>query len=168
MTVQNVLSLENLVDVQAVLAAATRRVIELKNNLPSFPEVKKQAVTLKKEFKALVSDDSKFYNDDLTGRVEMMTNEDGSRYYEGSFKVIPCTGQDGVYDEDFGSLAGTPYYVYNYQPDSAEQSLEFVNKVLPKGWTTEVRVEKGLVHKGGDLVTFYNHYVNVKSPNFFK
>jgi len=168
MTIQNVLSLESLVDVQAVLDAATRRLMELKSNLPSFPEVKKQAVTLKKEFKALVNDDSKFYNDDLTGRVEMMTNEDGSRYYEGSFKVIPCTGQDGVYDEDFGTLAGTPNYVYNFQPDSAEQSLEFVNKVLPKGWTTEVKVQKGLVHKGDDLVPYYNHYVNVKSPNFFK
>ena len=168
MTVQNVLSLENLVDVQAVLDAATRRVIELKNNLPSFPEVKKQAVTLKKEFKALVNDDSKFYNDDLTGRVEMMTNEDGSRYYEGSFKVIPSTGQEGVYDEDFGSIAGQPRYGYKFQLDSPDQTLEFVNKVLPKGWTTEVKIDKGLVHEGDDLVPYSSYYVNVKSPNFFK
>ena len=168
MTVQNVLALDNLSEVQALLNAATRRVIELTNNLPSFPEVKNQAVTLKREFRALVSDDSKFYSDDLTGRLSLMTNEDGSRYYEGEFEVIPCTGQIGVYGEKYGKWAGQPRYGYEFDLTSPDQTLEFVNKVLPKGWTAEAKLFEGLVHKGDDLVPYSSCYVEVKSPNFFK
>ena len=59
-------------------------------------------------------------------------------------------------------------YGYKFQLDSPDQTLEFVNKVLPKGWTTEVKIDKGLVHEGDDLVPYSSYYVNVKSPNFFK
>lgn len=168
MTVTAIKTSNDLGNIKSILKAAQDRVAELENNLPSYKEVKDEYLQFKRNFKALVSDDSKFYSDDLTGKCSFVRGEDGLGCYVGSVRVIPALGQIGVYDERFGKLAGTPRYAYNFDIEDLTQTITMILEVLPEGWTIEEKVDHFLLHTDTGLEPGSKKYVEVRSPKFIK
>ena len=168
MTITAIRTSNDLGTIKSISKAAHDRVVELENNLPSYKEVKDEYLQFKRNFKALVSDDSKFYNDDLTGKCSFVRGEDGLGCYVGSVRVIPALGQIGVYDETFGKLAGTPRYTYNFDVEDLTQTITMILEVLPEGWMIEEKVDNFLIHTGTGLESSSRKYVEVRSPKFIK
>ena len=168
MTITAIKTSNDLGTIKSISKAAHVRVVELENNLPSYKEVKDEYLQFKRNFKALVSDDSKFYNDDLTGKCSFVRGEDGLGYYVGSVRVIPALGQIGVYDETCDKWAGTPRYAYNFDIEDLTQTITMILEVLPEGWTIEEKVDNFLIHTDSGLEPSSRKYVEVRSPKFVK
>lgn len=168
MTIQAIKTSNDLGTIKSILTAAQDRVVELENNLPSYKEMKDEYLQFKRNFKALVSDDSKFYNDDQTGKCSFVRGEDGLGYYVGSVAVIPAIGQIGVYDDSWGDWEGTPRYDYDFDVQDLTQTFTMISEVLPEGWTIEEKVHNFITIGNDGDVEGSRKYLEVRSPKFVK
>ena len=157
-------------EARSIVEVASKRIVELENNYLTFREVRNQYNRLKRNFRKLLSDRSKFYSDECTGLCVMISNEDGTKQYFNNFRVYTVIEQIGVYGPHMDELAGTPVYSYDFDPKDMTLTKEILAQVLPEGWTMEEKVYKHKVWNDelkkrveGDYP-----YIDVISPKFIK